>query len=137
MIILPTHCWSLLAPCLPEKDELLSFALYAATTMIACFGTLHGFVSLPRSASHVGGVIWQAISSHISGLCLQLACLVMSVISAILQLPECSKNIKLALGSLQEVDYTLKNIHAKIRFLPGTWERKVALSSCTEGVSSF
>ncbi len=42
-----------------------------------------------------------------------------TVLASILKLPEVSANIKLALVELQEVDYTLKNIHAKIKFLPG------------------
>ncbi len=50
---------------------------------------------------------------------MQLACLVKTVLASILKLPEVSANIKLALVELQEVDYTLKNIHAKIKFLPG------------------
>lgn len=50
---------------------------------------------------------------------MQLASLVKAVIASILNLPEVNANIKLALVELQEVDYTLKNIHAKVKFLPG------------------
>ena len=60
-----------------------------------------------------------------------------SLIDAILELPGCHRTITLALRELEEVDYTLKNIHAKIRFLPGTYEKKVTLTTCTEGIQAF
>ena len=60
-----------------------------------------------------------------------------SLIDAILELPGCHRTITLALRELEEVDYTLKNIHAKIRFLPGTYDKKVTLTTCTEGIQAI
>ena len=68
---------------------------------------------------------------------MQVVCIAKSLIAAILELPGCHRTIQLALHELEEVDYTLKNIHAKIRFLPGTYEKKVSLTTCTEGIQSF
>lgn len=63
---------------------------------------------------------------------LQLASLVKTVLASILKLPEVSANIKLALVELQEVDYTLKNIHAKIKFLPGQVNEETCLRRYTK-----
>ncbi len=42
-----------------------------------------------------------------------------SLILAIFKLPECSRDIKLAVQEIREVCNTLKSIKAKIAFLPG------------------
>ena len=65
---------------------------------------------------------------------MQLVCLVKTIIASILKLPEVSANIKLALVELQEVDYTLKNIHAKVKFLPGHVDIDTCLQRYTKEV---
>ena len=69
--------------------------------------------------------------------CLQLACLVKTVLASVLKLPEVSRNIKLALVELQEVDYTLKNIHAKIKFLPGHVTQDTCLHAYTSELQAL
>ncbi len=63
---------------------------------------------------------------------MQLASLVKAVIASILKLPEVNANIKLALVELQEVDYTLKNIHAKVKFLPGNVDEQTCFRRFTQ-----
>ncbi len=63
---------------------------------------------------------------------LQLACLVKSVVAAILKLPEANANIKMVVAELQEVDFTLKNIHAKVKFLPGQVSEETCLRRYTK-----
>ena len=68
---------------------------------------------------------------------LQLACLVKSVLAAILKLPEANANIKMVVAELQEVDYTLKNIHAKVKFLPGQVSEETCLRRYTKELSAI
>ena len=60
-----------------------------------------------------------------------------TVIASILKLPEVSGNIKLALVELQEVDYTLKNIHAKIKFLPGQVNEETCMRRYTKELQAI
>lgn len=73
---------------------------------------------------------WRETTSSAINLGWQMWSVVDSLILAIFKLPECSRDIKLAVQEIREVCHTLKAIKAKIAFLPGDFRPPV----CVDGL---
>lgn len=84
-------------------------------------------MSSAAAAACVAAALWPAVAAKqrecklsVSSMGQQVWAVVEGLILAIFKLPECARDINLAVQEIRDVSHTLKCIRAKIAFLPGT-----------------